>query len=55
MNYSLKKRLGGLAIFFKIMGFNRKSQNTKRSRKHGSKVENKSLEIDPKEMEILLI
>ena len=32
-----------------------KSQNTKRCRKHGSKVENKSLETDPKEMEILLI
>ena len=57
MNYLLKKKKTGRVgnYFFKIMDFNRKSQNTKRSRKHGSKVENKSLETDPKEMEILLI
>ena len=61
MNYPFKKkkkRVGRLAFFFfpfKILDFNMKSQNTKRRRKHGSKVENKSLETDPKEMEILLI
>ena len=51
-----KRKSGKIGnFFFKILDFSMKSQNTKRSRKHGSKVENKSLETDPKEMEILLI